>query len=345
MTAKSFLTALPGALLVTASIGASSAHASDGPFRVRTSRPEYAREEVARPVTLQKEWLELGLSYAYRDVTQYTDKDGEVRDADYDYRMSWLSLDARYGFTKNMTIFMSLPVSVYSERSGGNSSDGTVTESGLGDVRFGVQWQAFQRSSAKSLTSVAVQWDMKQPSGSESPGAPGDRHLLLGTGTTNTGLKVFAKQRVGPVAAIANVGYTHKFSAVTMWVRDTEGPAGLNGRFKPGDELTAGLHGLVQPIRFLAVDVGADYVNRAESSVGASSNGINPAANLETIPDSDFEALNASGRLIVQANTNWDFIGGVSFPVMSRNSGVFFPLEDLSQSYGTTFTGAVMFRW
>ncbi len=328
---------------VLALLTATPAWAGQSPFRIRTSRPAYPGMEVARPITLQKEWAEYGLTYQFRDVSEVTDADGNVDDADYEYRLSWLTLDARYGFTRNLTLFMSLPFSVASERVGGDDGEGTITESGLGDVRFGFTWQAFHREGASTLTSLGVTWDTKQPSGQEAPGAPGSRHLTLGTGTTNTGLTLHAKQRVGPVAAVARAGYVHKFSAVTMWVRDLE--TGYNGRFKPGDELSTGLHLTIQPIRFAALTAGADYVRRMESAVGASSNDISPANDLETIEDSDFEALSASGRVIVQAGENWDLAGGVSIPLMSRNSGLFFPLEDLTQSYGTTFTGSLLFRW
>ncbi len=328
-------------VLVLATLATASAEA--GPFRVRTSRPGYADTEVARPVTLQKEWAEFGLTYQFRDVTQYTDADGNAHDASYHYTMSWLTLDARYGFTKNLTMWMSIPFSVFSNLEG-EPTDSSVTAFGMGDVRFGATWQVVAREAKSSMTSVAVQFDTKQPSGNESPGAPGDRALLLGTGTTNAGLKVIAKQRVGPVAVVANAGYTHKFSAVTMYLRDDQAN-GLNGRFKPGDELTAGAHVIVQPLRLVAADLGADYVNRSNASAGHSASGWNPGADLQTIPDSGFEALNVSAKGIVQLSQNWDVVGGASFPVMSKNSDYWFPMEDLSQSYGLTVTGALFFRW
>ena len=341
-----FASALMGIAAMAVSLPAVADEDSPGqsPFRVRTSRPSYPEAIVARPLTLEKEWAEFGLTYAFRDVTQYSDSEGELHDTAYDFRYSWLNFDARYGFTKNMTFFMSIPFSVMSERTGGNDGEKSVSGTGMGDIRFGMTWQPYLRTSENALTALSLTWDTKQPSGNESAGAPGNRALLLGTGTTNTSLVLHAKQRIGPVAAVANAGYTHKFSAVTMWVRDTT-VNGLNGRFKPGDEITAGLHLQAQPIRLAALDVGADYVNRMESKVGASSNGVSPGNGLQTIPDSDFEALNASARVVIQPSVNWDFVVGASHPVMSRNSGVLFPLEDLSQSYGTTFNGGVLFRW
>lgn len=324
-------------------LAASPAFAS--PFVVRTSRPNYAETEVARPLAIQKEWAEYTLSYTFREVTQYTDYDGNVEDLDYTYTISMLTADLRYGFTRNLSIYMSIPYHVGTTRDGGNDGAGTVTESGMGDVRFGFLWQLLNREKGSNLSSVALQLDTKQPSGNESPGAPGNRHLMLGTGTTNAGFMLHAKQRLGPVALLGRVGYTHKFSAVTMWVRDEEGPFGLNGRFKPGNELSAGASAIVQPIRLAAVIGGVDYISRAPSSVGATSDGINPASDLDEIPDSDFEALNASAKLLLEPSVNWDFGLGVTVPVMSRNSGMFFPMEDLSQSYGTTFTGSATFRW
>lgn len=318
------------------------------PFRVRTSRPTYAESEVARPLALQKEWAEFALTYRYREVTQFTDLDGEVQDADYTYQHSWLTLDARYGFTRNLTMYMSIPYSINTYLRGnidGEQTRSGVVDNGMGDVNFGLLWQVVNRESASSLSSVAVQFDTKQPSGNESPGAPGDRHLPLGTGTTNASLHLHAKQRVGPVAAVVRVGYVHKFSGVTMWVRDLEGPLGLNGRFKPGDELTAGGRLILQPIQWVALEGGADYVSRGNSAIGPTSDEVSPGEDLVEMRDTEFEALNATARLLVEPSVNWTFAVGAQVPVMSRNSQAFLPLEDLSQSYGTTIIGSTIFRW
>ena len=322
-----------------------SSTALAGPFVVRTSRPTYADTAVARPVTIAKEWAEFSLEYDFRDVTKGTDTSGKTYTLDYKYQYSWLTFRTRYGFTRNLTLFLDMPYSVQSHRSGGNDGSNSVTDSGLGDARFGMIWQFYAHEAGDNLTSLALQWDTKQPTGNESPGSIGDRHLLLGTGTTNTGLTVIGKQRVGPVAFTGDVGYIHKFSAVTQWTRDLDAPAGLNARFKPGNELDAGLHALVQPVRLAAVDLGADYVNRGNAEIGHTANGINPAADLQTVPGSSFQALNAAAKVIVDYDVNWDFALGVVQPVMSKNSGYFFPMEDLSQSYGTTFSGQVIFRW
>ena len=314
------------------------------PFRVRTSRPNYADSEVARPLTLQKEWAEFGLTYRFREVTQVTDVDGEAQDASYTYTHSWVTLDARYGFTRNLTMYMSIPFSVFTTTED-PVEDETIVSNGMGDVSFGFLWQVLNREKGSSLSSFAVQLDTKQPSGNESPGAPGNRALPKGTGTTNVGIHLHAKQRFGPVAAVVRAGYVHKFSGITMWVRDVEGPLGLNGRFKPGDEISAAGRLIVQPIRFVALEGGAEYISRGPSAIGPTSDGVSPGDDVETIEDSDFEALNATVRLLVEPSVNWDFIVGASIPVMSRNSGVFYPLEDLSQSYGTTILGSAIFRW
>ena len=56
-------------------------------------------------------------------------------------------------------------------------------------------------------------------------------------------------------------------------------------------------------------------------------------------------ALNASFRLLIEPSVNWDFSVGAQIPVMSRNSGALFPLEDVSESYGTTLVAGAIFRW
>ena len=318
------------------------------PFRIRTSRPNYSETEVNRPLALQKEWAEFSLTYRVRQVSQFTDKEGEVLDTEYDYTYSWLTFDTRYGFTRNLTMYMRIPFAVMTSREGrfdAETEKSTVTNSGMGDVEFGFLWQVFGRELPSTLTSLAIQLDTKQPSGNESAGAPGKRHMPLGTGTTNAGITLHAKQRVGPVAATVYGGYIHKFSGVTMWVRDLEGPLGLNGRFKPGDEIRAGGKLTLQPITWVAVEGGADYISRENSAIGATSNEISPGETLVEMRDTEFEALNAGGRVLVEPSVNWTIHGGVTVPVMSRNSDVFFPLEDLSQSYGTTINAGATFRW
>jgi hypothetical protein len=315
------------------------------PFRVRTSRPNYSEMEVARPLALQKEWAEFALTYRVREVTEVTDPNGEVHDAGYTYTHSWVTFDTRYGFTRNLTMYMSIPFAAGSSLVG-VEGEGNVMESGMGDIHFGLLWQVFHREKQSSMSSLAVQWDTKQPSGNESPGAPGARHLSLGTGTTNFGMYVAGKQRIGPVAAVLRGGYVHKFSGTNMWVRDTDAPTlGLNGRFKPGDEIVASGHLIVQPLALVAVTGGADYVSRLPASIGPTSDEVSPGEDLVEMKDTDFEALNANVAFLLSPSVNWDFSIGASVPVMSRNSGALFPLEDLSQSYGTTLISSAIFRW
>lgn len=314
------------------------------PFRVRTSRPNYSELEVARPLALQKEWAEFALTHRMRQVTEVTDENGNVRDAGYTYTHSWMTFDTRYGFTRNMTMYMSIPYAVFTTLEG-VENEGNVMETGMGDIHFGLNWQVLHREKAKTMSSVAIQWDTKQPSGNESTGGPGARHIPLGTGTTNVGMYLAAKQRVGPIAAVVRGGYVHKFSATTMGVRDLEGPLGLNGRFKPGDEITAGGRLIVQPISLVAVEGGADYISRLPAAIGATSDDVSPGDDLVEIEGTDFEALNANFRVLVSPSVNWDFSLGASVPVMSRNSGALFPLEDVTESYGTTIISSAIFRW
>ena len=332
-------------LFLSAALLALPATSSANPLVVRASRPNYAESEVARPVVLAKEWAQFTLEYDYRSVTRYTDNNGNVHAADYKYRMSWLTLGMRYGFTRNLTLFLDIPYAVQSQRTGGTDGNAAINATGLGDARFGFAWQFYTREKESSLSSVALQWDTKQPSGNESPGEVGNRRIPLGTGTTNSSLSLLAKQRFGLVAAQGHLGYVHKFSAVTQWVRDETGPAGLNGRIKPGDELDAGIHLIVQPVNIAGVDGGIDWIRRSEAAIGHTSNGIDPSSDLKTVAGSGFEAVNGSARVLIEPSVNWTISGGVIVPLKSYNSGFFFPLEDLSQSYGTTFIGSATFRW
>ena len=175
------------------------------PLVVRTSRPNYSETEVGRPVVLAKEWAEFTLGYQTRTVTQFTDANGKVQNADYKYRLSWLNLGMRYGFTRNLSLFLEIPYSIGTTRTGGADGNAPIRANGMGDASFGFAWQVFERERASSLTSVAVQWDTKQPSGNESPGEIGNRRIPLGTGTTNTGFRLLAKQRLGPIAAVGAV--------------------------------------------------------------------------------------------------------------------------------------------
>jgi hypothetical protein len=330
---------LAAGLFVTAPVEA-------GPLVVRTSRPAYADTEIARPLTIAKEWAEFTLDYRFRDVSRVTGPNGKIHPAGYRYRMSWLTLGMRYGFTRDLTLFLDVPYSVGSQRTGAAPGDTrTIHATGMGDTRFGFGWQVYAREREAALTSVALQVDTKQPSGDGSAAAGGARSIELGTGTANLGLAVAGKQRLGPCAAVARAGYVHKFSAVAGWAPDHDAPSGFAARVKPGDEIDASVHVLAQALRRGELEAGLDYVHRENAAVGHTSRGLDPAAGLKTVAGSGFQALNASGRVIVEPDLHWSFSGGVAFPLMSRNSGFYFPLEDLSQSYGTTFLGSATFRW
>ena len=345
-------------LLLLASVVAVPLTASADPFVIRTSRPDYPNAEVARPLILEKEWLEFSLALDTKSVTQFTDADGNVRDADYDFSRSVVRADIRYGLTSKWNVFLSIPyiVSTSVETAAGV----TAKDRGLGDLKLGVEWEFFGRRE-KRITSAVLRVWTKQASGTEARGSLGDNHIILGTGTTDLGVMVLAKQQLPFVAVYGRAGYVRKFSDIVQYVFDDTNGGGLNGRFKLGDEIILGGSFLIQPT--LAVPsglrdkVGAEswgpvgllidvqYSIRDNAAIGPTSDDLFGGGDLSTLAETGGNYLDMTAKLLLEPTTNWTLALGATIPLASQNSDRLWPLEDQTPSYGVTYNGSLLFRW
>lgn len=324
--------------------------ASADPFVIRTSRPDYAAYEAARPLTLEKEWLELGVLFDSKSVNQYTDSSGEVHDATYQFNRNVANLSIRYGLTSRWNLFMHIPFVVSTAVETGAGVE--ARDSGLGDLKLGADWEMYGKREP-SVTSVVLRVWTKQASGNEARGSLGDTHIILGTGTTDLGAMVLAKKQLPMSAVHARAGYIRKFSDIVQYVFDETNGGGLNGRIKLGDEVVVGAGGVFQPeitlgerttgMFGLAVD--AQYSIKQDAAVGKTGNNVFGAGELERVPDSGGSYLDASARLLIEPSANWTVALGATVPIMSQNSDRLWPLEDQNPSYGVTYNANALFRW
>lgn len=324
--------------------------ASAQPFVVRTSRPDYPAYEAARPLVLEKEWLELSVDFGTKSVDQFTDSNGDVHDADYLFNRSLATLNIRYGLTSRWNMFLSVPyvVSTSVETAAGVDT----TDHGLGDLRVGADWEIYRRREKKVSSAVLRMWT-KQASGNEARGSLGQNHIILGTGTTDLGVMVLAKQQLPFSAVHARAGYVRKFSDIVQYVFDETNGGGLNGRFKLGDEVVLGAGAIIQPeiplgdrtTGLLGLALDAQYSLRQDAKIGPTSDDLFGGSDLDTLPDTGGSYFDVSARLLVEPTTNWTLSAGAVIPVMSQNSDRLWPLEDQNPSYGVTYTGTLAFRW
>lgn len=353
--------------------------ASAGPFVIRTSRPDYPNKEAERPLILEKEWLELSLSFEMKDtlgdgglqgVTEYTDADGNVHDANYEYQRQVATFELRYGLTSHWNLWFTLPYITYTSIE--TAAGASIQEHGLSDLKLGADWEFYGRRNGSVTSAVARFWT-KQASGTEARGAAGQPHIVLGTGTTDIGGMVLAKQTLPFSAVNVRVGYIHKFSDVVQYVFDETNGGGLNGRFKPGDDIILGGGVIVQPgipvpkkwtkytggktVGLVGLAVDAQYTIRDSAMVGKTSNGFLPGIGdckndlgetepcMKDVADSDGEYFDLFPRLLIEPTGNWTLALGAQIPLLSRNSDRIWPIEEHSPSYAINYTGTLFFRW
>lgn len=307
-------------------------------------RAELSAVEVERPLVIGRGWLEFGLGADIKNATGYWSSTGDAMDFE---NASWLytteRLDIRYGIARRGELYWNVPfhyVNLSNDALGTDTSD-----FGIGDPRFGWKREWFRRDAP--LTSVVTDLQFKMPTGKEAPatyvGGPNTvTGFVLSTGTLDAALYLRAKQQAGPLAFTGSVGYVHKFSSVTQYVLEVEEYQFL-GRFKPGDEVQAGLEVMAQ-LGPIALSGDALYRMRMVAEVGTTSDGILPDKHLDPIAGTDGQALDVTPALTVNITRGFDFRAAVGIPVMGEDL-MFWPLEELTPTRGMTYSGTIELRY
>lgn len=313
-------------------------------FQAKTMRAPLSAVEVERPLIIGRGWLEFGLGVDVKRATGAWTGEGEMEPFD---SASWLytteRLDIRYGISRRAELYWNVPFHYVHLTNPLLKTD--TADFGIGDPRFGWRLEWLRRSAPTG--SLVTELEFKMPAGSESPasyiGGPNTVSAFVqSTGTADTSLTARYKQQLGPAAITAGLGYVYRFSGVTQYVIETEQQQFL-GRFKPGSETRVS----VEP----AVQIGPAHLSaeallrlRQATSVGTTSGGLFPDAYLDPIEGSDGMSLDVTPALTLNVSRSVDVRAAVGIPLMGEDL-LLFPLEDISPTYGITYSGTVEFRY
>lgn len=312
-------------------------------FQAKTMRAPLSAVEVERALVIGRGWLEFGLGADVKPATGQWSADGEAVPFD-DARWLYTTqrLDIRYGIARRGELWWSVPfhyVRLQNERLGTDTSD-----FGIGDPKMG--WRREWIRKDAPTRSVITDLEFKVPAGGESPGTyiGGPNAMtgfILSTGTADAGLSVRGKQQIGPAAVTAGVGYLHRFSGVVQYAIETDQQQFL-GRFKPGDELRVSVEPAVQ-IGPVHVAAEALFRHRQASMVGTTSGGLLPDAHLKPIAETDGVSLDVKPAVTLNLTRGVDIQGAVGIPLMGED--LLFPFEEITPTYGITYSGTVEFRY
>ena len=330
--------------LLLAALGALAKGAWAAGFEPKTMRDNLPLHEVERPLVIGKGWLEFGLQSDVKNASGYWNSAGEAVDfQDATWLYSTQSLAIRYGVSRRSELYWTFRTH-YARLS--NEAMGTdIASFGLGDPSFGLRRELLRRD--LPLSSLIAYVGYKAPAGNESPGnytaqANSFTNIIFTTGTPDLALGLRGKQQLGPVAVTGDLGWIHRFSNVTQYIVETEQNQ-FNGRIKPGDRLAGEVELLLQAGPIAASVAGkAEY--RTLTKLGVSSAGLTGDRNLEDIADSDGLAVSLDPQVMWNITRGVDVRVGADIPLMGEDL-LFFPIEDLTPTRGTTWSGAVELRY
>lgn len=312
-------------------------------FQAKTMRAPLSAVEVERPLVIGRGWMEFGLGADVKVATGQWSAEGEVEAFD---SARWLytteRLDLRYGISRRAEFWAKIPfhyVRLTNEKLGTDTRD-----FGIGDPRMG--WKLEWLRKDAPTTSLITDLSFKVPAGSEAPGTfiggPNTVSAFIqSTGTADAALHVRGRQQFGPVAVTAGIGYVHRFSGVTQYVVEREQLQFL-GRFKPGDEVQLSLEPMLQ-LGPAAISAEVAYELRQAVRTGTTSGGIFPDGHLDPIEGTDGQQLDVTPALTLNVTRGVDVRGAVGIPLMGED--LLFPLEDVTPTYGLTYSGTVEFRY
>ena len=307
-------------------------------------RAPMSAREVERPLKMNKGWLEFGLQAQVKQADSYWSADGEAVDFDSaSFLYTTEALNIRYGFSPRIEFYWNAPIHYIRLQ---NPTLGTDTSGVyMGDPRFGMVYELYRTDAP--LTSVVGIVEMKVPAGNEVPGSyiagPSTfQNFVTTTGTPDLRLGAAGKRQFGIFAVQGGAAWTHRFSGLAGYLIETEYNQ-FNARIKPGWILDVDLSGLVQ-LGPVAIQAGAWAETHSAVRIGTTSPGLFPDQNLEVVEGSDGTSYGVAGDVTLSATRSLDFVAGVSHPLAGEDL-MFFPIEDLHPTRGTTWSGSLEFRF
>ena len=318
--------------------------ASAAGFQAHTSREPLAAIEVERPLVLGKGWLEFGLGTDVKIARTSWDSEGEVRELpNTRWMYSTQRVDLRYGITRRGELYGTFKTHYVHLTNDALNTD--IRQFGLGDPRFGYKYEVYR--GLAPLTSAIVYAEYKAPAANEAPGnnvggASTFSSVVLTTGTPDVELGARAKRQVGPLALTVGGAYVRRLSNVVQYVVETDFYQ-FNGRIKPGDIVKVDGELLVQ-VGPVALQGGTLVQVREATRIGASSEGLFPARDLAVQEGSDGAQWDTWAGVTANITRGVDLVGRVTLP-MAGEDLMYFPIEDLHPTRGTTWSGTFEFRY
>ncbi len=327
--------------------------ASAGMFGEKTMRQPLPTQAVERSLILPRGWVEVQLDFEQKTSTSSWNSDGS-RDQWQHSRWSYRTQRATFtlGFAKRANLWFDFPVHqarLTQDREGVAADQQTdIRDASIGDPRAGWIIELFNQESPTA--SVAFEGWYKGAAANEAPGTyiGGPLNVngfVFTTGTPDVYLGFGAKKQLGPLGLEAHAGYKHRFSATVQYLIELENSQ-FAGRMKPGHQFLVDTKVQLQ-LGPVAPYVGSRGLTRGEAAVGTTSGGpgvIRPDKQLRKLSGSGGSQLDLVAGLQLNASRGFDVTLGANLPLIGEDF-MFFPIEDLHPTAGTTLFGSVEIRY
>lgn len=317
-------------------------------LQAKTNRELYPAREVERPLVLGKGWLETRLGGDVKIASGQWNSEGAFetfssRPVQPGLTYTTQRLGVSYGLSRHGELTFDFRTHWVKLTSADMAED--TTQFGLGDPRFGYRWELYR--SLAPLTSLVAVGEVKVPAANQAPGAPvGGQYafdsVVLTTGTPDLTLGLEGKRQLGPTSLQLGALWVRRFSRVVQY-NPTNGISSGARLFKPGDQtlLNALLTVQLGPV---ALQGGADFALRQQALVAPANASIFDEEVVEAIPAAAGWGLDLTAGALANLSRGVDLALGVGLPLKGEDR-IFYPIEDLTPTYGVTYTGTLAIRY
>jgi hypothetical protein len=335
-------------------------------FEPHTIQEDVPFQEIHRSLVTGKSHMTFDLDFRFKQSTSHFIGSGlanvgliegehweaEKNDGRWTYRRWELGL--AWGFSRNFDLYARIPViwaSVFNNRMmDENGNEAPISAVGLGDVVTGFRFQFLRNQSddGKFSNSLIGTFEMKTPTGNESPGTylPGPNNLvtiITGTGTWGFDFGARFKQQLAIVAIEVGAGFTWNPTGTVMYlVEDRENY--FNQHLDPGDVIHFDVGVTVQLFRHLALRGDLELAYRTPTRWGSTEAQIPACGECDEIPNSEGLWVDVSARVISDFDEHFGLDAYFSYTLGGRRNFLW-PLEDISPSRGFTVGGNLSYRY
>ncbi len=317
-------------------------------LQAKTNRELYPARQVERPLVLAKGWLQIGLGTAAKVASGQWNREGTFETfaslpAQPSFTHTTQQLTVAYGLTRHGELTADFRTHWVSLGSRGQPQG--ITQFGLGDPRFGYRWELYR--SLAPLTSIVAVGEAKLPMGNQSPGTPLEGQyafdrVVLSTGTPDLKLGLEGKRQLGPTSFSFGAAWVRRFSGVV----DYDPMGGISPgtrRFKPGD-LTLLDADLTLQLGAVALRGGAGFLLRQQALVAPAGASIFEEEAVVAMEETGGWGLDLDTGARIHVSRGVDLTLGALVPLKGEDR-IFYPAEDLTSTYGVTYSGSLDVRF